>query len=145
MILPVENYVITSHYGKRVLHGKEEFHAGVDFISRERRRVFAIAPGRCTYDMDNYQESLRWTDRKHSLGNFCIIDSIIDQKLLHIRYCHLVENFVYVGFKLEEGNYVGDYADVGLSYGAHLHLDAFDEEWKVVNIEEILKDGGLLV
>src|SRR4030042_210708 len=122
MRLPVDNARVTSGYGKRVLNGKEEMHAGVDFVSRERSTVYAIANGSVSYDMDNYKEALRWIDRKHSLGNFVIIDSFIDKKMHHIRYAHLLFNHVIVGQSIKEGDILGEYADVGYSFGPHLHI-----------------------
>lgn len=141
MRLPVDNARVTSGFGERVLNGKKEYHAGVDFVSRERDTVYAIANGVVSYDMDNYQEALRWIDRKHSLGNFVIVDHIVGKETYHVRYCHLKENLVAIGQKVVEGDVLGHYADVGLSFGPHLHIDAFDYGWKVVNIEQMLKEA----
>jgi murein DD-endopeptidase MepM/ murein hydrolase activator NlpD len=144
MRLPCDNAVITSHYGWRTLNGKKEMHDGIDFISRESSNVYAIGDGIVAYDMDNYDEALRWIDRKHSLGNFLIIDHIIDNTLYHVRYCHLKENLCTIGQRLSEGIIIGHYADVGYSFGPHIHIDAYLGDWKKINIEDLFFKAGIL-
>lgn len=146
MILPVNNAEVTSPYGEGYLNGKKRFHDGIDFVDAKRKdfSVFAIAPGICTYDMDNYEELLRWTDKKHSGGNMvCILHRIADRNY-QIRYLHLLVNKVTIGRRVEEGQLIGLYGDVGYSFGAHLHIDAWTEDWKKVNIEQLFKDNNLL-
>jgi murein DD-endopeptidase MepM/ murein hydrolase activator NlpD len=73
-----------------------------------------------------------------------IIDHRLENGLYHVRYCHLRENMVYKGQKVLEGDQLGFYADVGFSFGAHIHIDMFDVNWAIVNIEELFKKEGLI-
>ena len=146
MRLPVDNAVITSHYGPRKLNGKEEFHDGLDFISRENNNVFAICDSVCSYDMDNYNDALRWTDKHHSAGNMFIIDFVLNNTLFHMRYLHISDNLVKQGQQIKEGELLGHYADVGYSFGAHLHNDLYmqSDGWLKINIEDFYKNLKLL-
>lgn len=138
MRLPVDNHVITSNYGERILKGKKEFHAGLDFISRENNNVYAIADGIVTYDMDDYDDLKRWTDIKHSAGNYLIISHGINNKLYFARYLHLGYNLFQVGQRVKEGDTIGKYGDFGYSFGAHLHFDMWDERWTKANGHTII-------
>ena len=134
IIYPVKNHVITSPYGKRVLNGAEEFHNGLDFISRESSKVYAITDGLVCFDKDDYSELRRWApDMINSGGNYIIISHIIKGNNYFCRYLHLKENHVSKGDKIICGQDLGDYADVGRSFGAHLHFDCYNEKW--VNID----------
>lgn len=144
MRIPLDNFVITSHYGERTLKGKKQFHDGLDLISRESNRVFAPTECVCSYDMDNYQEALRWIDKHHSGGNMIIMDFTFRGVLYHMRFLHLIDNLVRSGRVAIEGQLIGHYGDVGISYGAHLHNDLYDAMWKKLNIEEFYQEAGLL-
>lgn len=126
---PVNNHVITSPYGPRILQGKEQFHDGVDFISREDNRVFAISDGIVVYDMDDYSDVQRWTNPIHSAGNYLIIQHNIFGQSLYVRYFHLLQNIMSKGDKVECGQFIGKYGDCGFSFGAHLHIDIWDRSW----------------
>lgn len=137
---PVKKQLITSPYGPRVLNGQKNFHDGIDFISKTNSRdVFSIADGECTFDFDNYDDRKRWTDRQHSAGNMVIIKSKIDGVDYYIRYLHLKENNLTNGQKIKEGDKIGEYADVGYSFGAHLHLDMYDMAWKKIDPTPVIK------
>ena len=146
MVIPVVRpYKITSDYGFRILKGKPEFHKGIDLASETNfNDVLSIADGIVTYDQDDYKEALRWTDKHHSAGNMVIIRHEFRSGLYYIRYLHLGENRLYKGQKIFEGARIGDYSDVGFSFGAHLHIDAFNMYWEKVNIKKILleEDNG---
>lgn len=144
MRLPVNQFRITSHYGMRTLQGKEQFHDGIDFVSNENSNVYSPFDGICSYDMDNYEEAKRWTDNHMSGGNMVIVDYVIDNLLYHMRFLHLNPNFISQGQGIPEGVRIGNYADVGISYGAHLHNDLYSEDWKKLNIEEFYTKLGLL-
>lgn len=132
MILPVKKpYRITSPYGWRTLQGKREFHDGLDFVSQSNQDVYAISSGVVVYDMDNYNDALRWVDNKHSGGNMVIILHDYDGAKIYCRYLHLRNNKVKVNDKITEGQLIGQYANVGRSYGAHLHFDVYSyPEWR---------------
>lgn len=134
MQYPVRNHVITSPYGDRVLNGKKEFHDGIDFISRESPKVYAITQGLVCFDKDDYNDLLRWNpDMKNSGGNMIIISHNIANAMYYCRYLHLKENVVSKGDVVQAGAYLGEYADVGYSFGAHLHFDCYTQKW--VNID----------
>lgn len=130
MISPVKNPVMTSDYGPRTLMGKENFHKGVDLISREDATVRAILDGIVVWDTDDYEEAKRWTDPHHTAGNWVILHHQLGDTGFYTRYIHLVENYWQKGQNVYEGDILGKYGDVGYSFGAHLHIDFFTEDWK---------------
>lgn len=138
---PVKNHRVSSPYGTRILNGKEQFHDGIDFVSKEKGNadIFSIGPGVCTFEFDHYDDKKRWSDTKHSAGNYAIIKTKIDGKEYYVRYLHLKENNLSNGQKVEEGEKIGEYADVGYSFGAHLHLDVYNTAWKKIDPTPIIK------
>lgn len=143
LISPVKNYRISSDYGKRILKGKNEFHDGIDFVSETNDRVVvAITKGIVCHDVDFYEESKRWTDKRHSAGNYVIVKHVIEGKLYYVRYLHLGENFCYEGQEVEKGEPLGIYSDAGISYGAHLHFDMYNSKWVKVDPSFTLKMFG---
>lgn len=139
MMIPIKDYKITSPYGYRILRGKKEFHDGIDFISvTGDKNVYAIANGIVEYDMDNYDDSLRWTDKHHSAGNMIIIRHTINGAIYYARYLHLGENTVSKNDFVNEGDILGQYGDYGYSFGAHLHFDLYDKNWKKIDPTPIL-------
>ncbi len=141
MVKPVYHSVVTSPYGWRVLNGERQFHDGIDFVCDKHvnQSVRAITAGVVTYDFDNYQEALRWVKSEHSIGNAVIIEHTIGGKYYFVRYCHLVKNYVTAGESVTEGQIIGAYGDVGYSFGPHLHIDAYDDGWKKVDITKLLE------
>lgn len=139
MKLPVNDYKITSPYGYRTLQGKEQFHDGIDFVSRKNdRRVFSVGYGLVTYDKDDYNHIKRWVSRADSAGNYVIIKTKIGDKEYYVRYLHLKENHISVNEIVTEGQEIGEYADVGFSFGAHLHLDMYTLDWHKINPSDII-------
>jgi murein DD-endopeptidase MepM/ murein hydrolase activator NlpD len=135
MISPVKSWVRTSPYGWRNLNGKRQFHGGIDLVSGAGdRTVRAMADGEVVLDYDSYQDARRWTYPPDSGGNMVILKTKIRGKFYFIRYLHLSENIVSKGQKIKQGAVLGHYADVGYSFGAHLHIDAYDGKWKPVDI-----------
>lgn len=126
---PVDNPSTTSKYGWRTLNGKQDFHPGWDFVSNQSPKVFAIADGIVTYDMDNYEEAKRWTDPKSSAGNYLIIQHTISGVKYYVRYFHLGFNTKKVGDIVVIGDHLGDYGDYGYSFGPHLHIDFWNMQW----------------
>jgi murein DD-endopeptidase MepM/ murein hydrolase activator NlpD len=134
MILPVKKpYRITSPYGWRTLQKKQQFHDGIDFVSSSSKDVLSILDGVVMFDMDNYDEALRWTDGKHSGGNMIIIKHEFNGKKYFARYLHLGKNTVKKSETIKEGHVIGQYSDVGYSFGAHLHFDLYDDKWKKID------------
>jgi len=145
LIRPVrEPHKVTSPYGQRYLQGKPQFHDGIDYINTERdTSVLAIADGVVCLDVDFYEEAKRWTDKRHSAGNYVIIKHTIDDKIFYCRYMHLSQNSVMQGQAVKQGDFIGRYADVGFSFGAHLHFDMFDASWKKIDPTPVLLAGLL--
>lgn len=138
--MPVKNPVVTSPYGMRTLKEKKQFHKGIDLVSKNDRGVhlaeagaYAAADGKIWYDMDMYDEALRWKDKAHSAGNYVGQSIFIEGKKYYVRYLHLRINYVMIGEMVKAGRLIGIYANAGESYGAHLHFDMFDENWESVN------------
>lgn len=138
MICPVKNPVVTSPYGDRVLNGAAEFHPGVDYISNRNANVYAMDDGEVTTDKDNYDEAKRWLkDTSDSLGNVVIIR----HGDYYVRYCHLISNYVSCGEKVKQGQLIGIYGNVGFSFGAHIHVDAWTvPDWKNVDISQLIEE-----
>jgi len=147
MVIPVvQPHKVTSPYGWRYLNEEREFHKGIDLISEKGiRDVISAFDGIVTYDQDDYKEIFRWTEKHHSAGNMVIVRHELPSGLYYIRYIHLINNIVCKGQKVFEGAKLGVYADVGKSYGPHLHVDAYDMNWRPVNITLLFNQGGLLL
>ena len=146
-MLPVRFAKITSEYGKlRTLpDGKTGVHDGIDFISTsDSKLVFSICDGFVVYDFDDYCHLKRY-EKPNTGGNMVIVTAVVNNKTYHIRYLHLIKNFVTKGQRVAEGTILGEYGDVGYSFGAHLHLDVYTYDWKSkVNPYEVfpfLKEG----
>jgi murein DD-endopeptidase MepM/ murein hydrolase activator NlpD len=146
MRLPVNNPEITSGYGKGILNGKERFHDGIDFVEKNRQdtRVFSPFSGKVIYAFKDYKESERWTNPKMSGGNLVIIEYWINSVKCFMRFVHLITNVVQVNKEIKESDLIGNYGDVGYSFGSHLHNDLYDISWKKLNIEEFYKSLNLL-
>lgn len=142
---PVDSPVVTSPYGWRVLNGQKQFHPGIDYVSSMGdKNVYSILPGKCILDFDSYDDGKRWTDPIHSAGNYiCIQHFLSDGSYFFARYLHLKTNNVKEGQLVNEGYCLGEYADVGLSYGAHLHIESFDSAWKPSDIGLIMGPAGI--
>lgn len=142
LIWPVyEPHRITSPYGPRILNGTSQFHDGIDFVSGSTSEVLAIADGQVCLDIDFYEESKRWTDGRMSGGNYVIIKHNLHGADYYCRYLHLIRNTVSKGDPVKQGQVIGRYADVGLSYGAHLHFDMYDASWKKIDPTPVLVRG----
>lgn len=146
MRLPVNNAVLTSEYGWRPnpIPGQTgmQFHDGRDYACERHtnQSVLAMWDGKVVADMDNYEDAKRWTDLRHSIGNFLIIQSNVKGTEVFIRYCHLGKNYCYFGQEVPEGYIIGAYADVGQSYGPHIHVDAYlASNWQKISIKELME------
>jgi len=141
-VYPVKNPIITSPYGDRFLNGRPQFHDGIDMVSSnqiiksrlevENTGVYAITDGIVTYDYDKYDDRYRFDLKGHksdSAGNMVILKHNIDGVDYYCRYLHLINNIVKKGQHVKCGELIGEYADVGYSYGAHLHFDVYLSDW----------------
>ncbi len=136
----VTNQKITSDYGtKRILpDGKENVHDGIDVISADDdRRVYSICDGKVVYDFDDYCHMRRY-EKPNTGGNMIIVTSVINGLTYHIRYLHLIKNYVSKGDMVTKGMLLGEYGDVGYSFGAHVHIDVYVADWsKKINPHDL--------
>jgi len=143
LIRPVfEPHKITSPYGERIIWGKKQFHDGIDYVNKNNdQRVRAIADGVIVLDVDYYIHKLRWSDNRHSAGNFVILKHSIHGKDYFVRYMHLKENYVSKSDKVKQGTVLGEYANVGKSTGPHVHIDMYNQSWVKLDLTPILIKG----
>jgi len=136
----VRNAKITSDYGaRRVLpDGNANIHDGIDFVSKiNDKTVYSVTDGYVVYDFDDYCHIKRY-EKPNTGGNMVIVTSVIKGVTYHIRYLHLVKNNVVKGQMVYDGMPIGEYGDVGYSFGAHLHLDIYNSTWtKKINPHEL--------
>lgn len=139
LLVPVRSpFKISSPFGvARVLpNGARDVHDGIDFISEVSNEVFSASDGMVVFDKDDYDERKRWqTGKGHTAGNMVIVTSVLNGVTYHFRYLHLGENFVSKGGVIKAGQLIGMYADVGFSFGAHLHFDCFEKFWRLPKID----------
>lgn len=137
--MPVKTAKITSPYGMRILQGRSVMHDGIDMISASGdNTVYAITDGVVTSDFDQYNHKLAFSDRKHSGGNMIIIRHNIHGTDYYCRYLHLINNTVSIGQIVKAGDVIGRYGNVGYSYGAHLHFDAYTMAWTKIDPTNIV-------
>lgn len=149
LVRPVKPpYTITSPYGQRTINGKPQFHKGIDYVNGDSpknyhkdKSVIAICDGICVFDFDSYDDKKRWNDPEHSAGNMVVLEHVIDDKKYFIRYLHLAKNNVKLKQKVKKGDVIGEYGDAGISYGAHVHIDMWDANWKQIDPTPILVKG----
>ena len=136
MIPLIEPYKVTSPFGvKRNIEGiGEHIHDGIDLVSLVNKNVYAAVSGVVISDKDDYVHADRWIKGgRNTVGNRVLIKSKINGEVYYCAYYHLINNYVEVGQDIEIGKIIGLYANVGMSYGAHLHFMMWDTNWKVVN------------
>jgi len=111
LIAPLDEYRITSGYGRRVdpLTKRLALHSGIDLASRRKASVMATAPGKVTY--------VGW---KGGYGKIVEVDHGLG---IRTRYAHLSNIYVKRGQKLEFREKVGQVGSTGRSTGEHLHYE----------------------
>lgn len=123
-IIPVENYTVSSRFGRR--WGRN--HNGIDFAVCEGNIVRAAADGTCTFvgTMDGYGKCIFIT---HEDGDVTI-------------YGHLSEFLEGEGACVKQGDPIAKSGNTGRSTGPHLHFE-IREEGTPINPEEYLEDLSL--
>jgi murein DD-endopeptidase MepM/ murein hydrolase activator NlpD len=111
LIAPLDEYRITSGYGRRVdpFTKRLALHSGIDLASRRKASVMATAPGKVTY--------VGW---KGGYGKIVEVDHGLG---IRTRYAHLSNIYVKRGQKLEFREKVGQVGSTGRSTGEHLHYE----------------------
>lgn len=132
--LPVDNPVITSCYGRRIIDGKEDFHEGIDFRGNEGDKVYAVADGIVIKTCDKWKGDCYCSYL--SKGSECEINcahlctqrgtgneiKIKHSDNLYSIYWHLKDVFVKEGDVVKAGQVIGAVGNTGHSQKAHLHL-----------------------
>jgi len=115
----------TLYNGTFIVRGFEATHIGIDLLlTNYDREVYAFQDGVVVSAYSNYDHKYKWA-RVNTGGNYCIIKSVINGQVYYFQYMHLVYLQVKHGMKVNKGQLLGQYADVGYSFGAHLHLGMF--------------------
>ncbi len=116
-VLPYQSgwVTLTSHYGKRILNGKEDYHNGIDLCGTDKTLVSPCdgVIGQSTIIMDKSNLTWQW-------GNYVRIDRADGLK---IYMCHMAERRVKAGQKIKAGEVVGVEGNTGYSFGSHVHFE----------------------
>jgi murein DD-endopeptidase MepM/ murein hydrolase activator NlpD len=109
--MPINSGWISSLFGWRTdpITGKREFHEGVDFASKPKTLVRAVAAGIVT-----------WSDRHSGYG---IMIEINHGNGYVTRYAHNKKNLVVVGDRVEKGQPIAEIGSSGRSTGTHVHFE----------------------
>lgn len=111
---PIENGIITSGYGYRILRGMKEFHPGIDIgVHGNPTDVKVVAAYSGIIVVMKYSDSF---------GNVVYVRR--PDKMLCI-YPHLsfFNPKLKLGDQINEGDYIGIMGNTGHSFGLHLHFE----------------------
>ena len=110
---PVKKGWMSSEYGMRIdpFHGKQQWHAGVDFAGRDGDDVIAAASGVVT-----------WSGDRSGYGNMVEINHSAGYIT---RYAHNQENIANLGAIVQKGDVIAQMGSSGRSTGPHVHFEVF--------------------
>ena len=110
---PVKKGWMSSEYGMRIdpFHGKQQWHAGVDFAGRDGDDVIAVASGVVTWSGDRSGYG-KMVEINHSDGYIT-------------RYAHNQENIANLGAIVQKGDVIAQMGSSGRSTGPHVHFEVF--------------------
>ncbi|MBT3799059.1 MAG: M23 family metallopeptidase [Porticoccaceae bacterium] len=110
---PVKKGWLSSEYGMRIdpFHGKQQWHAGIDFAGRDGDDVIAVASGIVTWSGDRNGYG-KMVEISHSDGYIT-------------RYAHNQENIANLGAIVQKGDVVAQMGSSGRSTGPHVHFEVF--------------------
>jgi len=102
---------ISSEYGWRIhpIYNEKMFHTGLDIRAQTGTPVFAARGG-----------TVKFAGVKSGYGNLIIIEHAGGYETY---YAHLSKINVYVGLKVEKGDFIGRVGSTGTSTGPHLHFE----------------------
>ena len=110
---PIKKGWLSSEYGMRIdpFHGKQQWHAGIDFAGRDGDDVIAVASGIVTWsgDRNGYGQMV---EISHSDGYIT-------------RYAHNQENVAKLGAIVQKGDVIAQMGSSGRSTGPHVHFEVF--------------------
>lgn len=121
LICPLENYIITSRFGKR----SNGIHTGLDFNAVQGTPIKAAASGTVIY-----------SGYKGSYGNLVIIDHGND---FQTWYAQCSKLHVEVNQEVNQGEIIAEVGNTGNSTGPHLHFETRNNNTPV-NPQKILKN-----
>jgi murein DD-endopeptidase MepM/ murein hydrolase activator NlpD len=110
---PIKKGWMSSEYGMRIdpFHGKQQWHAGVDFAGRDGDDVIAVASGVVTWSGDRNGYG-KMVEINHSDGYIT-------------RYAHNQENIAHLGAIVQKGDVIAQMGSSGRSTGPHVHFEVF--------------------
>lgn len=125
---PVDNYAITSRFGKRrdPINKRWSAHYGIDFGGVIGQSIYAPAPGK-----------VRFAGWKTKYGRYIEIDH---GSGVRTRYAHLHKIFVKRGQTINFRDKIGLLGNSGRSTGAHLHYETV-YNGKLIDPMKFLKAG----
>ena len=110
---PIKKGWLSSEYGMRIdpFHGKQQWHAGIDFAGRDGDDVIAVASGIVTWsgDRNGYGQMV---EISHSDGYIT-------------RYAHNQKNVANLGAIVQKGDVIAQMGSSGRSTGPHVHFEVF--------------------
>jgi len=116
-------YVITSPFGPRNLHGDTRPHKGIDCVGTGNKNLVAICDGIVV----SSQMILKENDKTSTWewGNYIKIN---DGFGYFLHYCHLDKRLAAKGTKVSKGQKIGVEGQTGYSYGSHCHFEVRDSK-----------------
>lgn len=125
---PLENYYITSYFGRRKdpINGRYSMHSGVDMAGPYKQKVTATAPGVVTF-----------AGRRTAYGRVIDVDH---GHGLVTRYGHLAKIKVKKGQRVDLGTTIALLGSSGRSTGPHVHYEV-RYNGKPINPSKFMKAG----
>jgi murein DD-endopeptidase MepM/ murein hydrolase activator NlpD len=110
---PIVKGWMSSKYGMRTdpFHGKQRWHAGVDFAGRQGAEVIAVASGVVTWSGDRSGYG-KMVEINHSDG-------------FVTRYAHNEKNIAKLGAIVKKGELIATMGSSGRSTGPHVHFEVY--------------------
>jgi len=108
-------FKITSPFENRVdpFTLQTVLHEAVDMVNvNNDTRVFPLLDGVCIL--------CEWYE---TTGYFIILQHVYDGQIYYSRYAHIKPPFIQKGYTVKKGQAIGNYAYVGRSTGAHVHVE----------------------
>lgn len=113
---------ISYPYGWGTIHGRNDFHDGIDYvanINRERNPpIYAVMSGEVVFAGE--ENSLAWCSIATSNGKYIVIKHRDDD--YYSLYLHNIRHHVSVGQKVAQGQHIADMGSTGCSTIEHLHF-----------------------
>ena len=127
-------YVITSPFGPRNLHGDTRPHKGIDCVGTGNKNLVAICDGIVV----SSQMILKENDKTSTWewGNYIKIN---DGFGYFLHYCHLDKRLAAKGTKVSKGQKIGVEGQTGYSFGFHCHFEVRDKNNISIDPQEYFK------